>query len=101
MCRKSDIYDRIVRNCDHVFNPETGDYCWVWLGGTSGTSGRGAGYGRISINSKTCATHRVMATHVYGYIPSHMQVDHKCKNRLCCNPVHLEVVTHKTNQRRK
>jgi hypothetical protein len=30
-----------------------------------------------------------------------MQVDHLCNNRLCCNPEHLELVTHQENQKRR
>jgi len=77
-----------------------GTHCWLWQGGTSGT-GRGEGYGRISINSFTSAVHRVMFVHYYGYIPAKKQVDHLCKNRLCCNPEHLELVSGKENYRRR
>lgn len=37
----------------------------------------------------------------FGYIPGNKQVDHLCNQRLCCNPQHLELVTHQTNQRRR
>jgi hypothetical protein len=43
----------------------------------------------------------VMATHYFGYIPGNKQVDHKCRNRLCCNPEHLELVSQKENCRRR
>lgn len=74
--------------------------CHIWTGPTSGT-GRGGGYGRMSINSQTVATHIVAYTHYFGYVPGKMQVDHLCNNRLCCNPEHLELVTHLENQRRR
>lgn len=74
--------------------------CHLWTGPTSGT-GRGGGYGRMSLNSHTVATHLVAYTHFHGYIPGNRQVDHLCNNRLCCNPDHLELVTCKKNQRRK
>lgn len=43
--------------------------CHLWQGTTSG-NGRGGGYGRITINNITCATHRVSYTHFYGTIPA-------------------------------
>lgn len=74
--------------------------CFIWTGPDSGT-GRGGGYGRMSLNSQTVATHIVVYTHFYGYIPSKKQIDHKCNQRLCCNPAHLELVSHLKNQRRR
>ena len=74
--------------------------CHIWQGPTSG-EGRGGGYGRMSLNGQTVAVHLVVYSHFYGYIPGKKQIDHLCNNRLCCNPLHLEMVTHKTNQRRR
>lgn len=74
--------------------------CHLWTGSTSGT-GRGGGYGRMSLNGCTVATHIVVFTHYYGYIPGKKQIDHLCNNRLCCNPAHLEMVSHIMNQRRR
>ena len=74
--------------------------CFIWTGPDSGT-GRGGGYGRMSLNNQTVATHIVVYTHFYGYIPSKKQIDHKCNQRLCCNPAHLELVSHLKNQRRR
>jgi hypothetical protein len=71
--------------------------CWLWNGPTSG-NGRGGGYGRVSINDTTCAVHIVSYTHFYGYLPASRQVDHKCNNRRCWNPDHLQLVTHRRNQ---
>ncbi len=71
--------------------------CHIWQGGNSGTTGRGSGYGRMSLDGQTVATHLVVYTHYFGYIPGKRQVDHKCNNRLCCNPAHLQLVTPKQN----
>lgn len=94
------IYDRVkVEDTGYrvhgVVSP-----CHLWQGNTSGTS-RGGGYGRITINSITCATHSVSYTHYFGIIPERLQVDHKCSVRNCVNPEHLELVTHQENQRRR
>ena len=74
--------------------------CHVWTGPTSG-DGRGGGYGRMSLASHTVAVHLVIYTHYFGYIPGNKQVDHLCNVRLCCNPIHFELVTHLKNQRRR
>ena len=72
--------------------------CHIWTGPDSG-DGRGGGYGRMSLNSQTVAVHLVVYTHYFGYIPGKKQVDHKCNQRACCNPAHLELVSHIKNQR--
>lgn len=74
--------------------------CHIWQGPTSG-EGRGGGYGRMSLNGQTVAVHLVVYSHFYGYIPGKKQIDHLCNHRLCCNPTHLEMVTHKVNQKRR
>lgn len=74
--------------------------CHIWQGSNSG-SGRGGGYPRMSLDGQTVAVHRVMYTNTNGYIPSKKQIDHKCRHRMCVNPDHLEMVTHKQNQRRR
>lgn len=84
-----------------------GTPCWLWTGRTSGKHDpdnhdtRGHSYPRMEINGCTCAVHRVMYTHFFGFIPGKMTVDHECKNRLCINPCHLSLVTHLENQRRR
>ncbi|WP_417724597.1 HNH endonuclease signature motif containing protein [Salipiger sp.] len=55
----------------------------------------------MCLSGQTVAVHRVMFTHHFGYIPGRKQIDHRCRNRMCVNPAHLEMVTHKTNQRRR
>ena len=94
--RRDDIISKLM---SRVFIcPDT--QCWLWTGPNSG-SGKGGGYGRMCLDGQTVATHLVSYTHFYGYIPGKKQVDHKCNNRLCCNPTHLELVTHKQNQKRR
>jgi hypothetical protein len=93
MCRRTSILDKVL---DNVFIcPFTG--CWLWAGGHSG-DGRGGGYGRINIDGGTMAVHRVMYIVEHGPIPPKKQIDHCCPygpDRRCCNPDHLEMVTHK------
>lgn len=78
------------------FKAGPGD-CWTWTG--SVTPG---GYGRYS----GLLAHRIMYEHHFGPIPDHdvdgkrVCVDHLCRNRLCINPGHLELVTWSENLRR-
>lgn len=92
------IYERVeVKDTGFVIDDRPSP-CHIWIGPDSGT-GRGGGYGRMSLNSQTVAVHLVVYTHYFGYIPGKKQVDHKCNTRLCCNPAHLELVSHLKNQR--
>ncbi len=74
--------------------------CWIWQGPSSGT-GRGGGYPRMNLDGQTVAVHKVMFTHLHGFIPGKKQLDHKCRNRMCVSPFHTELVTHKENCRRR
>lgn len=98
MSRRQSIIDTILNKVKVVANAAQDDgYCWQWTGPTSGHSGRGKGYPRMSLNGQTVAVHRVMFVCEFGYVPSKKQIDHKCRNRLCVNPSHLRMVTHKKN----
>lgn len=92
------IYERVIVEDRGFILDDQPSPCHIWQGPTSG-EGRGGGYGRMSLNSQTVATHLVVYTHYYGYIPGKKQIDHKCNNRLCCNPTHLQMVSHLRNQR--
>lgn len=96
MCRREEILALLEERTYKC--PDTG--CWIWQGQTSG-NGRGGGYGRVALGGTTMAVHRVAYTHFYGIIPHKKQIDHLCKNRACWNPDHLDMVTHKQNQRRR
>ncbi len=45
-------------------------------------------------------THKVAYELVCGDVPAGLELDHLCRNRLCCNPAHLEPVTSAENKRR-
>jgi len=97
--RCKNLVNRILLKC----SLEDRDYetpCWEWQGANSG-GGRGGGYGRIKVDSEIAATHRVMWSCFNGFISKNRQIDHLCRNRICCNPAHLESVTNQENQRRK
>jgi hypothetical protein len=95
--RSREVYQKITSRIE--INAETG--CWNWTGPHSGYHGRGKLYPRMSLDGATVAVHRAMFILFNGPIPPKKQVDHKCRNRGCVNPEHLEMVTHKENQRRR
>jgi hypothetical protein len=59
------------------------------------------GYPQAAIgNGKKGYTHRLIYEAMVGPIPDGLHLDHKCNNRKCCNPEHLEPVTAAENNRR-
>ena len=97
--RRQAIYDRLMAMSEEREGP-LDTPCRIFTGADSG-DGRGGGYGRWSLEGRTVAPHRVMATHTHGYIPPTRQVDHRCNDRRCIAEDHLEIVSHKENQRRR
>lgn len=66
--------------------------CWNWKG-----SVLLSGYGRLKKDSKSWLAHRYFFTEYVYDIPEHLELDHTCRNRLCVNVMHLELVTRKEN----
>ena len=104
MDRKQSIIDKIfarveIKDLGFILNGVISP-CHIWTGPTSG-EGKGGGYGRMCLDGQTVAVHLVIYTHYNGYIPSKKHIDHLCNNRLCCNELHLEMVTPKQNQKRR
>lgn len=71
------------------------DECWEWRGGCDDK-----GYGKIRSNGKMRKVHVVMWELFVGLVPEGLELDHLCRVRRCCNPRHLEPVTHAENMRR-
>lgn len=65
--------------------------CWGWNGTVLG------GYGVIQKMNQTKGAHRVSYEIHYGPIPEKMIVMHKCDNKICTNPEHLELGTTRQN----
>lgn len=60
------------------------------------------GYGRCGITdySSHGRAHIEAWCMVNGPVPEGLELDHTCRNRACCNPEHLEAVTHQVNMAR-
>lgn len=66
--------------------------CVEWTGSLT------TGYGKIGMGStRTVLVHRLIYDLQNGPIPSGMMIDHRCRNRACCNPSHLQVVNNSLN----
>ncbi|MGP9582309.1 HNH endonuclease signature motif containing protein [Brachybacterium sp. AOP35-5H-19] len=70
--------------------------CWEW----TATRDR-YGYGKFWDGSRKVKAHRWAYEHLVGPIPSGLVIDHKCRNRSCVNPAHMETVTNAENLRRR
>lgn len=88
--RKNSWKPLIVRLLTRVLVGNGG--CWVWQGSLDGS-----GYGQIQSEYKNYKVHRILFEYWYGKIDSALTIDHLCRNRKCCNPLHLEEVTNKEN----
>lgn len=59
------------------------------------------GYGRFSADGRTYAAHRFSYELHSGPLPPKIEVDHRCRNKMCINPAHLEAVSGKVNLSRR
>ncbi len=80
---------------DYVYEDELTN-CWVWIGAVAQN-----GYSKVTVNYRTTSAHRFIYEQLVGIIPEGLQIDHKCRNKLCVNPEHLEAVTCKVNMERR
>lgn len=69
------------------------DTCWLWPGAVI----KGYGSVRLAGEKRTRLAHRVVYELLAGPIPAGLELDHLCRTTLCCNPAHLEPVTHAEN----
>ena len=62
--------------------------CWEWEGRLSEK-----GYGVIKIGKQKRHAHRVMWLLARGELTSGIELHHRCRNRRCINPEHLQAVS--------
>lgn len=68
--------------------------CWPWQQSV-GSHGYGQTFDGITVR----LAHRVAWTLTYGPIPDGLTIDHLCRNRQCCNPGHMRLMTNVENAR--
>ena len=66
--------------------------CWVWNHRLTGH-----GYGYFFLEGRTVLAHVVAWRWANGPVPTGLELDHRCRNRSCVRPSHLEPVTHREN----
>lgn len=71
---------------------EITDSCWLWVG-----CKHGKGYGNFHMNKKVTLAHRASYMLFVGNLDPSTVVHHKCHNRRCVNPEHLQTVSHHEN----
>lgn len=83
--------------------PEAVGDCWEWIGCLNGkqeddpsSKVGGRGYGRVYYEGKSRQVHRVMFA-IFVRDPGDRLLDHLCRRRACCNPLHLEQTDHTIN----
>jgi HNH endonuclease len=78
--------------------------CWIWTANTTKQYQRGRGswgYGKFwPTSGQGVLSHRFAYEALVGAIPQALDLDHRCRQRSCCNPAHLEPVTRAENIRR-
>ena len=82
--------DRFWTKVDKISND-----CWDWTACLNAS-----GYGMFLVGRSGKLAHRLSYESLKGKIPAQMQVDHRCCNRKCVNPSHMEIVTPVENVRR-
>lgn len=70
--------------------------CWLFVYCCDAT-----GYGRVYWRGASARAHKVVYELLIGPVPPGLELDHVrargCRWRNCCNPAHLEAVTHREN----
>lgn len=94
------LRDRVLSRL--VIDPESG--CLLWTGSRNGGP-KGARYGKVKVEGRDVAVHRLMFEWFVGPIPPGLTIDHVrdrgCRHHHCASPDHLEAVTQAENNRRR
>ena len=83
------FFSKISKESRH---PDHGE-CWIWVGSIH----RKSGYGQFYMHGRPHRAHRASYLHFVGPIPAKEHVHHKCSQRACVNPDHLQLSTQREN----
>lgn len=83
------FWQKVLRTSDNA--------CWTWTGSVLSAKHH---YGTFRVNGRNVLAHRFMKEIFAGPIPEGMVIDHLCRNTICVNPYHLDIVTIGENTRR-
>lgn len=72
---------------------DKGDDCWEWTAAASRN-----GYGAMGFHGKIVYAHRFAYALANGECANDLEIDHRCHNKLCVNPAHLQQVNNQQNQ---
>lgn len=86
------FWDKVKTSTTHFYE---GTACWEWT-----ASIQCHGYGKFWLNGRSELTHRVSYENIHDKIPKGLVINHLCRNRKCCNPDHLEVISQGENIRK-
>ena len=86
---RTDVLDRILARIEREGE------CWIFAG-----SKHPQGYGQVHNPGGSRLVHVIVYQRMIGPVPEDMELDHLCRREACCNPAHLEPVTHGENVRR-
>lgn len=93
----------ITRFLEKIIVSETrffeGTPCWEWQGCKSNGYGQFKKDGRRG--AKKSSPHQFSHEYFIGPIPDAFEVDHRCRNRGCGSPFHLEAITLQENRKRR
>lgn len=67
------------------------DGCWPWKAGRFPVTG----YGAFWLDGNNRQAHIIAYRLARELVPDGLEVHHHCRNKTCCNPLHLEVLTQK------
>ena len=83
-----EVFSKVKARC--IIVDEAG--CWEY------PRANGKGYGELHVGGPAVLAHRLMARIALPDYEDHLQVHHKCANRVCCNPAHLQMLTSRENR---
>lgn len=83
------IRQLITEKCGGVIPPD--EVCWLW------PHTKDDGYGVANVDGQRWRAHRLVWHHLVAPLPKSVVVHHRCGNRACVNPSHLQATSAHAN----